>query len=56
MVGGGAGKGDSPRPVDDKRYGENYDRIFGKKKLNTMEDHDAEDKSTGDTRHSCTKS
>lgn len=24
------GKGDSPRPVDPKKYGENYDRIFRK--------------------------
>ena len=27
-----AGKGDNPRPVDPKKYGENYDRIFGKGK------------------------
>lgn len=27
----GAGKGDKYRPVDMKTYGENYDRIFGKK-------------------------
>ena len=26
-----AGKGDTPRPVDLKRYGENYDRIFRKR-------------------------
>ena len=26
-----AGKGDSPRPVDAKTYGENYDSIFRKK-------------------------
>lgn len=26
----GAGKGDSPRPVSPKKYGENYDRIFRK--------------------------
>ncbi len=25
-----AGKGDRPRPVDKKRYDENYERIFGK--------------------------
>ena len=24
----GAGKGDSPRPVNKRRYDENYDRIF----------------------------
>ena len=23
-----AGKGDTPRPVDPKKYGESYDRIF----------------------------
>lgn len=28
----GAGKGDSYRPVDMKKYRENYDKIFGKKK------------------------
>jgi len=27
-----AGKGDSPRPVDYKKWSENWDRIFGKKK------------------------
>ena len=27
----GAGKGDKPRKVNLKRYGENYDRIFKKK-------------------------
>lgn len=26
------GKGDNPRPVDQKKYDENFDRIFGKKK------------------------
>jgi hypothetical protein len=26
-----AGKGDSPRPVDRKKWSENWDRIFGKK-------------------------
>jgi hypothetical protein len=31
MVNGDAGKGDAPRPVDPKRYGENYERIFGKR-------------------------
>ena len=25
-------KGSTPRPVDKKKYDENYDRIFGKKK------------------------
>ena len=27
-----AGKGDSQRPVDYKKWSENWDRIFGKKK------------------------
>jgi hypothetical protein len=27
-----AGKGDTPRAVDYKKWSENYDRIFGKKK------------------------
>lgn len=27
----GAGKGDSPRPVNKKRYDENFERIFGKR-------------------------
>lgn len=27
-----AGKGDKYRPVDRKKWDENYDRIFGKKK------------------------
>jgi hypothetical protein len=26
------GKGDKPRPVDRKKYNENYDRIFRKNK------------------------
>jgi hypothetical protein len=26
-----AGKGDSPRPTDQQKYEEGYDRIFGKK-------------------------
>jgi hypothetical protein len=30
-----AGKGDSYRKVDLKKYGENYDAIFGKKKNDT---------------------
>ena len=28
---GQAGKGDTYRPVDPKKWSENYDRIFGKK-------------------------
>ena len=27
-----SGKGDSPRKVDQQKYRENYDKIFGKKK------------------------
>jgi hypothetical protein len=27
-----AGKGDKPRPVDYKKWSDNWDRIFGKKK------------------------
>jgi len=27
-----AGKGDTPRPVDKKKYDEGYERVFGKKK------------------------
>jgi len=27
----GAGKGDKPRPIDRKKYEDNYDRIFNKK-------------------------
>ena len=30
-----AGKGDSPRKVDLKKYRENYEKIFGKKKKKT---------------------
>lgn len=39
MVNGEAGKGDSYRPVDPGKYAANYERIFGRKKLNNMEDH-----------------
>lgn len=28
------GKGDTPRPVDPKKWSENWDRIFGKNKNN----------------------
>jgi hypothetical protein len=27
-----AGKGDKPRPINKKKYDENFDRIFNKKK------------------------
>ena len=27
-----AGKGDKPRPIDYKKWSDNWDRIFGKKK------------------------
>lgn len=30
-----AGKGSKPRPVDPAKYGQNYDRIFGKNKPKT---------------------
>ena len=30
----GAGKGDKFRPVDLKKYRENYEKIFGKRKKN----------------------
>lgn len=33
-----AGKGDTPRPVDPKKYGENYDRIFRGKSINPKTD------------------
>jgi hypothetical protein len=29
--GNGAGKGDTPRPVDHKKYDKNFGRIFGKR-------------------------
>jgi hypothetical protein len=29
-----AGKGDKPRPIDYKKWSDNWDRIFGKKKIN----------------------
>lgn len=29
-----AGKGDTYRKVDSKKWADNYDRIFGKKKVN----------------------
>jgi len=33
----GAGKGDSPRRVDKKKYDANYERIFGKKTKDSNE-------------------
>ena len=33
-----AGKGDRYRPVNLKKYGENYDRIFGKKNKENKND------------------
>lgn len=35
------GKGSQPRPVDKKKFDENYDRIFGKKKEKPTEDKDS---------------
>lgn len=32
----GAGKGDSYRPVDQKKWNENWDKIFGKGKIKKM--------------------
>lgn len=32
-----AGKGDSPRPVNAKTYGQNYDNIFRKTKCQTIQ-------------------
>lgn len=29
------GKGDTPRPVNKKRYDTNYDRVFGKRTIKT---------------------
>ena len=34
----GAGKGDRYRPVDQDRYRENYEKIFGKAKTNGRKD------------------
>ena len=34
---GQAGKGDTYRPVDQKKWDENYERIFGKKNGKTTE-------------------
>lgn len=42
------GKGDWYRPVDRDRYADNYDRIFGSKKLNVWEDKDEVPGDTGD--------
>ncbi len=39
-----AGKGDSPRQVDPKKYGDNYDRIFRKVKVTMRELKDASGK------------
>jgi hypothetical protein len=33
-----AGKGDTYRPVDQKRYDENYERIYGKKRKEVLID------------------
>lgn len=31
------GKGSKPRPVDQKKYNDNWDKIFGKKKKNSTD-------------------
>ena len=36
-----AGKGDTPRPVDAKTYGENYDSIFRKDKPQPQQTNEA---------------
>ena len=36
-----AGKGDKPRPVDKKKYDENFDRIFSKKSYKKQKKEDA---------------
>jgi hypothetical protein len=42
-----AGKGDTPRPVDAKAYGENYDSIFRKDKQEpTEQTNETENKDT----------
>jgi hypothetical protein len=41
------GKGDNPRPVDKSRYDNNFEAIFGEKKLNVWEDADDERHETG---------
>ena len=35
-----AGKGDSPRKIDMKKYRENYEKIFGKKKNPNIKSND----------------
>jgi hypothetical protein len=34
------GKGDSPRPTNHKLYSDNWDRIFGKKKVDNTDSSD----------------
>jgi hypothetical protein len=46
-----AGKGDTPRPVNQEVYGQNYDDIFRKEKPQTTETNETEntdDTSKGD--------
>ena len=38
-----SGKGDKYRDVDRKKYDEQYEKIFGKKKLNIMSDKESND-------------
>ena len=40
---GEGGKGDTPRPVDKRKYDETYERIFGKKPLKLIEKEDVSD-------------
>jgi hypothetical protein len=41
-----AGKGDSRRPVDYKKWSENWDRIFGKKKKKKVKKNDRSEHSS----------
>ena len=40
---GGAGKGDTYRKVNYKTFNNNFDEIFGKKKLNNVEESESKD-------------
>jgi len=46
----GAGKGDSYRDVNKKKYDENFDRIFGKKPLNIMKEKEDEETEGSETK------
>jgi DnaJ-class molecular chaperone len=40
---GGAGKGDTYRRVNQKTFNDNFDAIFGKKRLNNKEESESND-------------